>query len=99
MKKDLRKILPVLRSLKPYLKNSYNVKEIEVFGSFIRKEQKANSDLDLLVTFTKTPSLLEFIKLENDLSDRLGIKVDLVMKDSLKLELRTNILSKVVAVK
>ena len=99
MKKDLKKILTELHLQKPYLRKRYKVKEIEIFGSFIRKEQKANSDLDLLVTFTKTPSLLEFIKLENDLSDRLGIKVDLVMKDSLKLELRTNILSKVVAVK
>ena len=93
MKKDLKKILTTLRSLKPYLSKTYNVKEIEVFGSFIRKEQRINSDLDILVTFSKTPGLLEFIRLENDLSDTLGIKVDLVMKDSLKPELKKYILN------
>jgi len=42
------------------------------------------SDLDLLVTFDEVPTLFRFVALENDLSDTLGIKVDLVMKDSLK---------------
>ena len=98
MNKDLKKILTTLRSLKPYLSKTYKVKEIEVFGSYIRKEQRKNSDLDLLVTFSKTPGLLEFIKLENYLSDMLGIKVDLVMKDSLKPRLRPYILNEVVAI-
>jgi predicted nucleotidyltransferase len=98
MKKELKKILSDLRSIKPYLRKKYNVKEIEVFGSFIRKEQKAKSDLDLLVTFSKIPGLLEFIKLENELSDKLGIKVDLVMKDSLKPQLRRYILNETVSV-
>jgi len=98
MNKDLKKILTTLRSLKPYLSKTYKVKEIEVFGSYIRKEQRKNSDLDLLVTFSKTPGLLEFIKLENYLSDMLGIKVDLVMKDSLKPRLRPYILNEAVAV-
>jgi predicted nucleotidyltransferase len=98
MNKDLEKILATLRSTKPYLAKTYNVKEIEVFGSYIRMEQKKNSDLDLLVTFSKMPGLLEFIKLENYLSDMLGIKVDLVMKDSLKPRLRQYILNEVVSV-
>lgn len=57
---------------------------IELFGSFIRNEQQANSDLDILVTFSKAPSLFKFIELEDYLSDLLGIKVDLVMKSALK---------------
>lgn len=57
---------------------------LEVFGSYVRAEQKVDSDLDLLVTFQEAPSLLTFIAIENDLSDELGVKVDLVMKDSLK---------------
>ena len=40
MKKDLNKILTILRSLKPHLRKTYNVKEIEIFGSYIRREQK-----------------------------------------------------------
>ena len=50
----------------------------------MRNEQTAASDLDMLVTFEKTPGLLKFVSLENHLSDLLGIKVDLVMKDALK---------------
>lgn len=42
------------------------------------------SDLDMLVTFNQVPTLFQFVGLENALSDALGIKVDLVMKDSLK---------------
>lgn len=98
MKKDLNKILTVIRSLKTHLRKTYNVIEIEVFGSYIRKEQKAKSDLDLLVTFTKTPGLLEFIRLENELTDTLGVKVDLVMKDSLKPGLKDYILSEAVSI-
>ena len=98
MNNDLKKILATLRSLKPYISKTFGVKEIEVFGSYIRREQRKSSDLDLLVTFSKTPGLLEFIKLENYLSDMLGIKVDLVMKDSLKPHLKEYILNEVVAV-
>jgi len=98
MNKDLEKILTTLRSLKPYLAKTYNVKEIEVFGSFIRSEQRKKSDLDLLVTFSETPGLIEFIRLENELSDRLGIKVDLVMKDSLKPALKRCVLNEAVKV-
>ena len=98
MKKDLSKILSKLRSMLPYLRKTYNIKEIAVFGSYIRKEQKATSDLDLLVSFSKVPGLLEFIRLENELSDRLGIKVDLVMKDLLKPALKPFILNSTVSV-
>lgn len=38
----------------------------------------------MLVTFTEAPGLLTFIALENELSDLLGVKVDLVIEDALK---------------
>ncbi len=50
----------------------------------MRGEEKATSDLDLLVTFDEVPTLFQFVALEDFLSDELGVKVDLVMKDSLK---------------
>jgi predicted nucleotidyltransferase len=68
----------------PTLKAQYRVHTLEVFGLFVRGEERADSDLDLLVTFDEAPSLFHFVALEIDLSDSLGIKVDLVMKDSLK---------------
>ncbi len=64
----------------------------------MRQEQTADSDLDVLVEFTEPPSLFEFARLEYDLSEQLGIKVDLVMKDALKPALGQRILKEVVAV-
>lgn len=82
----------------PQLEDRYNVKYIGLFGSYVRGEQTAESDLDILVEFSKTPTLLQFINLENYLSDTLGIKVDLVMKDSLKPNIGKYILNEVRAV-
>jgi uncharacterized protein len=66
-----------------YLKE-YNPIKIGIFGSFARGDNKKGSDLDLLVEFKESPSLLTLIKLENDLSEILDIKVDLVTTGALK---------------
>ncbi len=84
MKNKIEKILQILRRDLPFLKEEYNVKSLEIFGSYIRGDQKLKSDLDLSVTFSENPGLIKFLELENYLSDKLEIKVDLVMKDSLK---------------
>ncbi len=95
---NLSDLLKKVRSLLPYVKETYQVESLQVFGSYVRGEEKANSDLDILVTFRETPSLLEFIALENYLSDTLGVKVDLVMKNSLKEQLQTIILEEAILV-
>lgn len=83
-KRSLELFLEILRRQTSLLAERYGVETLEVFGSYVRAEQKKDSDLDILVTFHKTPGLLAFIALENHLSDVLGVKVDLVMKDALK---------------
>jgi len=98
MKNDLQKILHKLRELLPSITEEYNVKEIEVFGSYVRSEENSSSDLDLLVTFTKTPSLLQFVKLKNHLTDILELEVDLVMRESVKPHLSENIFRKTLTV-
>ncbi len=80
------------------LTQRYNVKSLGVFGSYIHQQQSEDSDLDILVTFQETPSLLKYIELENYLSDLVGIKVDLVMRDALKPRIGERILSEVVPV-
>ena len=82
--KPIDRLLEQLKDILPDLRTEYHVQSMEVFGSFVRGHQKEDSDLDLLVTFDEVPTLFQFIELENTLSDQLGIKVDLVMKDSLK---------------
>lgn len=96
--RSLMTFLTVLRQQKTSLAERYGVESLEVFGSYVRGEQKAGSDLDVLVTFREEPSLLTFLRMENDLSDALGVKVDLVMKDSLKPAIGENILREAVAV-
>jgi hypothetical protein len=98
MDSELTLILSKLRELLPVLSDRYNVQELGVFGSYARYEEHDDSDLDILVTFSETPSLLKFIELENYLSDVFGVKVDLVMKDSLKPEIGKQILEEVMQV-
>lgn len=66
-----------------YLKEHDPLK-IGIFGSFARGDNKKGSDIDILVEFKESPSLLTLIKLENDLSEILGVKVDLVTTGALK---------------
>ncbi len=80
----LNEILGKLRAMLPLLHEKYHVRTLEVFGSYVREEEKPGSDLDLLVTFDEVPTLFQFVALENLLSDELGVKADLVIKDSLK---------------
>jgi uncharacterized protein len=92
----LNEILDLLRQELPTLKQRYGVESMGVFGSYVRDEQDSESDLDLLVTFYETPGLLKFIELEYYLTDRLGIKVDLVMKNALKPKIGVRVLQEVI---
>jgi predicted nucleotidyltransferase len=74
------------------------VASIALFGSYVRHEERPGSDLDVLVAFDQAPGLLEFVELENYLSDALGVKVDLVMQESLKPRIGKRILSEAVPV-
>jgi predicted nucleotidyltransferase len=62
----------------------FNPIKVGIFGSFARGDNKKGSDIDILVEFKESPSLLTLIKLENELSEILGIKVDLVTTGALK---------------
>ena len=62
----------------------FNPVKIGIFGSFARGDNEKESDIDILIEFKESPSLLTLIKIENDLSEILGIKVDLITKGALK---------------
>lgn len=94
----LEQLKTTLALHKEELRNKYKVKEIGIFGSYVRKEQKKKSDVDVLVTFHETIDLFSFVELENYLSDILGVKVDLVMKEGIKPRLKERILSEAVYV-
>jgi len=96
--KNLTEIKKILKSRKKYLREKYNIREIGIFGSYVSGEQSDESDLDILVDFEEVPGLLEFIEIENHLSDLLNVKVDLVMKDSLKPAIGSFILNETVEI-
>ncbi len=66
-----------------YLRN-YNPEYVGLFGSFVREDSTKNSDIDVLIRFRDNFSLLTLIRIENELSDLLGIKVDILTEGSLK---------------
>ena len=87
-----------VNELKPILQSEYHITELGIFGSYVRGEQTASSDVDILVEFD--PSfhfgLFTYCRIENYISDMLGKKVDLVMKKALKPYIGKQILQEVI---
>ncbi len=88
-----------IRELYPILAERYQVSSMALFGSYVRGEQRPDSDLDVLVTFRETPGLFKLLQLEHFLSDVLGVQVDLVMKESLKPRIGKHILEEAVPIR
>ncbi|MCF6265333.1 MAG: nucleotidyltransferase family protein [Desulfuromusa sp.] len=61
----------------------HEASSIGIFGSRARGEAHHNSDLDVLVDFPKAKSLLNLVSIERELSEALGIKVDLLTKGAI----------------
>jgi len=97
-KRSFDEIRQDLRSHLPELRERYGVSYLGIFGSYVRGEQKKTSDVDVLVEFDRPGTLLDFIHLQNDLIDLLGIKVDLVEKNGLKPAIKSYVLAEVVPV-
>jgi len=97
--KKIEEIKAKLKEHKEELREKFKVKEIGVFGSYVRGEQKKRgSDIDILVEFKEPVSLLKFMDLEEYLSKLLGLKVDLISKKALKPKIGEHILKEVVYV-
>ncbi len=95
---QIDEIISKLREIMPVLAEKYSVKSLETFGSYTRGQQSKGSDLDILVEFHKTIDLFMYMELEDFLSEALGIKVDLVMKDTLKPRIKEKILKEAIPV-
>ena len=91
-------ILTLLRQQLPDLTSLYDIQYLGVFGSYIHGLADQDSDLDILVDFKTPPTLFQFVRLQNELSDLLGVPVDLVMKTTLKPKIGEQILAEVMPV-
>ena len=79
------------------IRKRFKVKDIGLFGSYVRDEQKKESDVDVLVEFEKGHKTFNnYMDLKFFLEDIFGLKVDLVIKDAVRTELKEYIFTEVV---
>jgi len=98
MNNKIDRIIMILRENKPVLEEKYKVKTLGVFGSYVRGEQKEDSDLAILVEFQEPVGLFKFMELEEFLGKNTGVKVDLVSRKALKPRIGKYILEEVINV-
>jgi len=94
--RTLDEIMGQLRQMQPELRRHYPIREMGVFGSYARGDQTERSDVDVLVAVDDAMGLFALAGLQQELSDALGLKVDLVMKDALRRRIGRRVLSEVV---
>ena len=85
--------IPEIRTIVLQVAQERGVRNVRIFGSFARGEQRRTSDIDLLVEMPKRSSLFDLGGLKMDLEEALGRKVDVIPDDSIKPMLRERILS------
>ena len=96
--KSVKEIRDQLEALKPSLRERFGVRSIGMFGSYSRGEQTKKSDVDVLVVFSEGAHVgfFKFLELEELLTKRLGVKVDLVTENALKPMLKDRVLKETV---
>ena len=96
--KTLQEIQAILRAHANELHEHYGITNLAVFGSIVRGEAREDSDVDILAELDRPIGLIALCGAENFLSDLLGVKVDLVLRRSVRQELREQIFNEAVAV-
>jgi len=90
--KTFEEIKKTIQLHKEELCREFGIREIGIFGSYVRGEQKDISDVDILVELEKPVGFVRFLRIEKKFSDLLGLKVDLVTKKALKPHIGKRIL-------
>ncbi|MCD6489194.1 MAG: nucleotidyltransferase family protein [Thermodesulfobacterium sp.] len=94
--KNLEEIKEKLQKLRDLIKERYKAEVIGIFGSYVRGEQRKESDIDILVKFYRGATLFELVGLSLFLEEEIGIKVDIVPYDAVRKEIKEKVLSEVV---
>jgi uncharacterized protein len=90
-----REIIDIIKSNKSELAARYGVRDLGLFGSYARGEERDSSDIDILVSFSRDVDLFEFIDLREYLEAKLRARIDLVMASALKPAIGKRILEEV----
>jgi predicted nucleotidyltransferase len=93
--KTFEQIKELIQKHKEELRKQYGLKEIGIFGSYVRGEQGTESDLDILIELEKPIGFVKFMRLERALSELLEIRVEMVTKKALKPHIGKRILQEV----
>jgi uncharacterized protein len=91
-----QEIISKLKAQKAILFEKYKIKNIGIFGSYVRNEETNDSDIDILVEFTEIPGMKEFFQAEEYLEKLLNKKIDMVREKAIRKELKEEIMSEVV---
>lgn len=90
-------LIDFLHDSKKFLAEEFGVQEIALFGSWVSGSQKSGSDLDLLVGLKPECKTFDnYMNLKFYIEDYFKVKVDLVLKDSIRPELKKTILAEAV---
>ncbi len=81
--KTLQEIIRILNDHRTELESKYKIKSLKIFGSYVERKQTETSDIDLIVEFYEVPTLIELVRIEEELTELLGVKVDLLTKESI----------------
>ncbi len=92
MHTNAQHVIDVLAQHMNVLRETYHVKTIGIFGSIVRGEETAASDVDVMVEFSAPVGFFTFLDLEEYLARILGRRVDLVTKNGLKPAIRETVL-------
>jgi hypothetical protein len=91
------KTIELIKKVETAIKTRFGVKNIGIFGSFARGEERSDSDIDVLVDFEDGKKTFDnYMDLKFYLEELLGRKVDLVTVNALRPQLKTAILRETV---
>ncbi len=97
--KSSGEIIEILKNRNRDLVNKFKTRELAVFGSYLRDEQSVGSDLDIFVEFEPGYKTFDnYMELKFYLEELLGIQIDLIIKTSLREEIKERVLSEAIYV-
>lgn len=94
--KELGMTIKVLQDAQDYIKKEFKAEVVGVFGSYVLGQEKEGSDLDVLVMFLEGANLLHLVGLGNFLEEKIGLRVDIVPIDTIRKEIKEQVLKEAV---